>query len=100
MRLYQNTETSYWTEFGDGSYLNNVHDPRACAGRGCAIHNRPTDHSLKDTPLNWRSDRGILERVCKHGCGHPDLDSALYLDSIGKGYENVHGCCEFSCCLP
>ena len=42
--------------------------------------------------MNWREDRGILERLCMHGIGHPDRDSALYLESIGKSEENVHGC--------
>ena len=72
--------------------LKSVHPARACAARGCAIHNHPSDHPLNDAPLNWRDDRGILERICEHGIGHPDHDSALYLKSIGLGIQNVHGC--------
>lgn len=98
MLLSKNHETGYWTNFKDEPDLSleNVHDPSLCEGRGCAIHGRPSDHPLKDAPLNWRTDRGILERICEHGTGHPDFDSAEYLESIGKGYENVHGCC--LCC--
>lgn len=97
MILHQNKETGYWTEFGPNLSLSNVHDPSLCADRGCVIHNHPSDHPLKDARLNWREDRGILERICSHGIGHPDHDSALYLESIGQGYENVHG--DDGCCL-
>ena len=99
MILKQNWPTGWFIEFPGGTHLTNVHDPSACEGRGCAIHNHPSDHPLKDAPLNWRTDRGILERICKHGVGHPDLDAALYLASIGKGVENVHGCCAQRCCF-
>lgn len=96
MLLTQDSQ-GYWTDFGQGAVLN-THSPSDCAGdRGCAIHNRPTSHPLNTAPLNWRSDRGILERICEHGVGHPDKDSALYLESIGREYENVHGC--DGCCV-
>lgn len=91
--LTQNKKTGYWTNFGKDYELAYVHDPALCEGRGCAIHNHPSDHPLKDAPLLWRSDRNILERVCECGVGHPDADSAAYLQSIGMGYENIHGCC-------
>lgn len=78
--------------------LTNTHDPRACASKGCAVHNRPSAHALDSAPLNWRTDRGILERICKHGVGHPDYDASLYLQSIGMDSENVHGC--DGCCGP
>lgn len=95
--LKQNKKTGFWTEFGGGYKLGNTHDSSLCEGRGCAIHNHPSDHALKDAPLLWRSDRGILERVCPHGVGHPDADAADYLTSIGKEYENIHGC--DGCCF-
>lgn len=96
MILKQNKKTGWWTD-GFGKYiLTHIHPESACEGRGCAIHNHPSDHLLNNSPLNWREDRGILERICLHGVGHPDFDSALYLESIGKGYENAHGCC--GCC--
>ena len=73
--------------------MTNVHPTSVCASAdGCAIHNRPSNHLLKDSPMVWREDRGILERQCEHGVGHPDFDSAKYLKSIGKDYENIHGC--------
>ena len=102
MYLHQNVKTGFWTSCYSKNEeyvgeLRNVHSPLACIGpRGCAIHNDPTNHALKDAPLFWREDRGILERICEHNVGHPDLDSALYLTSIGQGIENSHtcdGCC-------
>ena len=93
MILEQDPITGYWDRG-----LVNVHDPSLCEGSGCAIHNHPSDHPLKDSPLNWRTDRGILERVCPHGVGHPDWDAAWYLQSLGRGHENIHGCCPDMCC--
>lgn len=91
MRLSQNPVDGYWTVMR-GANLVNVHNPRLCQGRGCAIHNHPSKHPLRSAPLNWREDRGILERICSHGVGHPDYDAALFQESIGRSVENIHGC--------
>jgi hypothetical protein len=78
--------------------LTNVHSPQACSeALGCGIHNHPSNHALKDAKMLWRDDRGILERLCKHGVGHPDADSAAYLASIGRSNDNIHGC--DGCCM-
>jgi len=94
MLLSQDPETGWWVLFeSHPEYrLGNTHDPKLCADRGCAIHNHPTPHRLSKAPLNWRSDRNILERICEHGVGHPDYDAALYQQTIGRAFENVHGC--------
>jgi len=92
MQLFQNPKTGFYTSFSETEFLANVHPESACEDRGCAIHNHPSDHPLASADLNWRGDRGILERVCVHGVGHPDYDSAMYLISVGQGYQNVHGC--------
>lgn len=91
MILHQDSVTNYWTESVE-TRLINVHQPFQCEHRGCAIHNHPSDHPLKDAELNWREDRNILERICSHGIGHPDYDSAQYLISMGQEHENIHGC--------
>ena len=92
MMLKQDPLTGFWTEF-DGDYsLINVHDIHSCSGHGCAIHNHPSDHALKDAPMNWREDAGKLERICKHGIGHDDYDSVQYLVSIGYESAGIHGC--------
>ena len=94
--LNKNPKTGYWTEAEEFGRLMFVHSPSDCEGRGCAIHDHPSDHPLKDAPMNWREDRNILERICEHGIGHDDYDSVVYLRSIGSrdaGYHGCDGCC-------
>jgi hypothetical protein len=57
--------------------------------RPCPIHGR-TDHAMRAFPQHWRDDRGIMERICPHGIGHPDPDDS--------GDDGVHGC--DGCCRP
>lgn len=77
----------------------NVHDKSECEGEYCPIHN-PSDHRMKDWPTHWRDDRGLMERICKCGVGHPDPDDLAYKERVrGKTYakmESIHGCC--GCC--
>lgn len=82
----------------DGEWrLSGIHPETAeCHQYGCVIHS-PSTWALSEAPLNWRTDRGIFERICEHGCGHPDADSADWLMRHGRAVENVHGCC--GCCL-
>jgi hypothetical protein len=85
-----------------------VHNPVICAGRSCSVHN-PSDHHMKDWPLNWRSDRRIMERLCTHynddgsvsyQIGHPDPDDADFRERRdGDNYDpGTHGC--DGCCFP
>jgi hypothetical protein len=69
-----------------------VHAPEKCAGRACCIHD-PSDHPLNRAPLNWRSDRRIMERVCDHGIGHPDPDDVAVRTVDGEGIHTCDGCC-------
>jgi hypothetical protein len=71
--------------------LQNVHPASQCKGRPCVIHN-PSDHHMRSWDLVWRGDKGCFERTCPHGVGHPDPDSAAFLESIGRGYLSTHGC--------
>lgn len=79
-----------------------VHTPSQCAGEFCCIHN-PSDHALREAPLNFRFDRGLTERICDHGIGHPDPDSLAFLQRVltPEDYESralgVHGC--DGCCV-
>jgi len=75
--------------------LINVHSETGCNGHPCCIHH-PSDHSMKDFPMNWRGDRGIMERICPHGIGHPDPDDNAFIrrtrgDKIADA-EGIHGC--------
>lgn len=63
--------------------LKLVHHIGQCKGRYCTIHNR-SDHHMRTWVQHWREDRGIMERICKHGIGHPDPDEI--------SDDTVHGC--------
>lgn len=69
-----------------------VHSPDKCAGGICCIHN-PSDHHMKSWEMNWRGDRGIMERLCTHGVGHPDPDDLLMRTSDSYGVHGCDGCC-------
>lgn len=68
-------------------WLHQVHSADSCAGGPCAIHNR-TDHAMRRYPQHWREDLHIIERICRHGVGHPDPDMPYPPGSP----ERVHGC--------
>lgn len=72
-----------------------VHNESLCKGRHCSLHNR-SDHVLRHAPQHWRSDRGFMERICEHGCGHPDPDD--YAVITQPEVYGIHGCCHMSCC--
>ena len=74
-----------------------VHNKEDCSGY-CPIHN-PSNHHMRDWPTHWREDRKLMERICKHGVGHPDPDDIAFKKSIGIyiQYEVIHGCC--GCCI-
>ncbi len=89
-KVANSAETVFGIQMGEG-VLVNIHDERLCAGEYCVIHN-PSDHRMVDWPMNWRGDRGLMERTCPHGIGHPDPDALDYLERIGRSGEGVHGC--------
>ena len=75
-----------------GKILIRTHTPDKCAGQSCCIHN-PSDHHMRDWELNIRFDRGITERLCPHGIGHPDPDDAAYRRTLpGEFDSGIHGC--------
>jgi transcriptional regulator with XRE-family HTH domain len=82
-------------ELPNGQVLHNVHLPEACAGRACCIHN-PSDHHMRAWPQLWRDDRGLMERTCIHGIGHPDPDHMAYIlrfpGPVSERESGVHGC--------
>lgn len=85
-------ETHYFSlEHNEDVVLYQVHHETNCQGEPCAIHNR-TNHSLRDWPQNWRDDRGIIERVCPHGIGHPDPDQYEYWMRTNQPWQVIHGC--------
>jgi len=71
-----------------------THDREHCYGPPCVVHS-PSDHHMRDWRQHWRDDRGIMERLCVHGVGHPDPDDLKV--RIGSWAEGVHGC--DGCCF-
>ena len=73
-----------------------VHDREQCKGEFCVIHN-PSNHHMRDWPTHWRDDRFMMERICKHGIGHPDPDDLDFKKRRGfddsKGIHGCDGCC-------
>lgn len=75
-------------------FILNVHRKEDCLGEHCCIHN-PSDHPLKNSQMNWRSDKRQMERICNHGVGHPDPDDLAYhilIDPEAGKWMGVHGC--------
>lgn len=72
-----------------------AHHPWDCVPRThpCTMHNR-TAHVMRAFPQHWREDRGIMERLCPHGIGHPDPDDIKVRLTL---HERVHGC-DGCCC--
>lgn len=71
-----------------------THNKSQCDGTFCSIHN-PSNHPLRDAPLNWRGDRKMMERICEHGVGHPDPDDVAHHHQVAPQDDNwysVHGC--------
>jgi hypothetical protein len=99
MKAYVDEKNDFHYNNGEGDItLTKVHHPSQCAGRPCVIHN-PSDHHMRDWPLNWRQYDGLLtikpshfERICQHGIGHPDPDDLAFHASNGDDYVGVHGC--------
>lgn len=88
-----------WGRRKAGNILSNLktHDASLCKGEHCCVHN-PSDHHMRNWPMNWRDDIGVMERICPHGVGHPDPDDAAHNARNGRGYMTVHGC--DGCCQP
>jgi hypothetical protein len=86
---------------GTGQELHGIHSAEECKGP-CPIH-KPTAHHMRDWPLCWRGDKGIFERLCPHGIGHPDPDSLTHADewfteevvdsAAALGVHGCDGCC-------
>jgi len=82
--------------FGEqlGESTLNVHNRKLCEGQFCCIHN-PSNHQMVTWPLNWRADKGTMERVCPHGVGVTDPDDYAY--RLSRDGENVTPAIDGSC---
>lgn len=83
-----------------GQRLTSIHqESDDCREHGCTIHN-PSEDSEAIGKRFWRADRGIMERQCQHGVGHPDPDSVRFWQrEHGDDFASLHsvhgcdGCC-------
>lgn len=62
---------------GTGQKMRGVHPEGTCALEHCVVHN-PSGHHMRGWKTHWRQDRGIMERICPHGIGHPDPDDMAF----------------------
>jgi hypothetical protein len=97
---YINADGNYVT--GVGQVLGSIHESTPeCVSRGCPVHH-PSNHCMRDFPTLWRGDRGLMERICPHGVGHPDPDHLAFVEerygTDEASVESVHGC--DGCCRP
>lgn len=94
------TETFTVTQrYFDGIRIHDVDECSALRPSGetfgmfCPF-DKPSGHPLADARLHLRTDRGgLMERICRHGVGHPDPDSVDWMERIsGETHWGVHGC--------
>jgi hypothetical protein len=69
-----------------------AHPLTACGKQICCLHNR-TEHQMRGFRQRWRADRGIMERICPHGIGHPDPDDLRIMSGEDGGRHGCDGCC-------
>jgi len=81
-----------------GGQVIHAHDPELSTPP-CAVHS-PSEHRMRDWPQLWRTDRGLMERICACEVGHPDPDHLGYVmrtrGADAAETEAIHGCC--GCC--
>lgn len=72
-----------------------THPPEDCEGQACCVHS-PSAHHMHAWIQEWRTDRGLMERTCRHGIGHPDPDHIAFVLSrygaVVSAMQGVHGC--------
>src|SRR5882762_3100816 len=68
-----------------------AHPVSQCEGQTCVVHN-PLDGPWRALWSLWRQDRGIVERICQHGTGHPDPSQFEHWRAIGQDWQSIHGC--------
>lgn len=85
-------EKEYWARFY-------THDASKCNVQPCPVHN-PSKHHMRKWPLNYRMDRCITERICKHGVGHPDPDCSRIGEHGANRQHGCDGCCQLNMANP
>lgn len=90
-------KSPFWTPHkSDQLFL--THGSAECKGRHCCVHN-PSEHHMRDWYQFYRTDTGVMERVCSHGVGHPDPDQPWPKDDP-RWVHGCDGCCSSERELP
>lgn len=63
------------TEIREGVFLKH-HGPELCQNQRCPLHN-PSDHALREFPLDYNYELGIMERILDSGEHVIDPDDYL-----------------------
>lgn len=75
-----------------------VHNPSACEGEVCGIHN-PSENHMREWPRLWSIPDMQMLRQCPHGVWHPDYDHIAFAIRNHYDVETRHiYCCEERCC--
>lgn len=75
-----------------------VHNPSACEGTVCGIHN-PSENHMREWPRLWSIPDMQMLRQCPHGTWHPDYDHIAFAIRNHYPVEPRHiYCCEERCC--
>ncbi len=93
VRGFTSSGVEYESTGGIGHHLEENCDGPVGSVNHCPFHN-PSKHVMVDWPMSLRETM-LIERVCEHGVGHPDPDSAAYFDRVNghkPGTWSVHGC--------
>lgn len=102
MILRRDGETGYYNRYlqGNSVFILQTHAPGECSGELCDVHGRRGSGGDATWPLNWRTDRGMMEVICEHDIGHPTRAQIAYwrkhLDEKSVWAYARHGCC--GCC--
>ncbi|GAA5198683.1 hypothetical protein [Microbacterium jejuense] len=82
------------TPDADWRYANIHPESDDCREHGCMIHNPDETWigNVEQWPYYPRAD-GRMERICRHGVGHSDVDAARFLNRVRPDLAaSVHGC--------
>lgn len=79
-------------QLADGRMLVGVHRFTDCIDQAVCVIHEPTDHHMRDWPLDIDEPGGLVVRQCEHELWHPDPDSLAYFE-LRRGLHECDGCC-------
>lgn len=80
-----------WIKSGGYTHPDDICARHMGGPENCVIHNPSTNYPLSDAPKILR-ESGLVEDLCPHGIGHPNMDALAYFEWIGISGLGIHGC--------